>query len=144
MMMPLAEYAIAVCLRLRGLCGGRCDGTPSPTAKSVFRRALSLPVVGRLGISTLERDNGAHIARHLREGLPVKKESGVMKSSDKSWVLAAMMLVALGGCICTSCPPLRVTAPSKGKSWMSPASLGWIWGVQGGQRPGSQDGNQDG
>jgi hypothetical protein len=36
----------------------------------------SLPAAGRLGIGTLERDNGAHIARTLRAGLPVKKENG--------------------------------------------------------------------
>src|SRR6266849_2575330 len=41
------------------------------------------------------RDNGAHIARKLRVGLPCEKGEWSMKSFHKSWVLAAILVAAL-------------------------------------------------
>src|SRR5258708_7506901 len=81
----------AAVARLRG--SRRDRSHPLPPKR--FGWALSLPAAGRLGIGTRERDNGAHIARIFRVGLPREKGEWSMKSFHKSWVLAAILIAAL-------------------------------------------------
>src|SRR5689334_3371545 len=85
--MPPVAFAIAAC------CG--CAPFPKPVRRILSLTEERLPPGAELGIGTLERDNGAHLARILWVGLPREKGECSMKSFLKSWALAAILTAAL-------------------------------------------------